>query len=62
MSFVREAEALKKLLKKKEEENKYSGVVYIKHKDEVLFSSIHGYANRTWNVENKLNTKFRIGL
>lgn len=61
MSFVREGKTLLEILKRKERENKYSGVVCIKHKEEIIFSSVHGYANRTWMVNNELNTKFRIG-
>lgn len=61
MKFARETEILTENLKKKEEANEYSGVVCIKHNEDVLFSSTHGYANRTWNVKNRLDTKFRIG-
>ncbi len=61
MKFKKEAEVLNKLLKQKEQENTFSGVVYIKHKENTLFSSAYGYANRTWQVKNQLDTKFRIG-
>lgn len=60
MNFERESGILSDMLKKKEADNKYSGVVYIKHKDDILFASSYGYANRTWLVENALDTKFRI--
>lgn len=61
MTLTKEIEALREVLKKKEVENEYSGIVYIKCKDEILHSSAHGDANRTWRVKNDLNTKFRVG-
>ncbi len=61
MEFKKESEALKRILNKKELENKYSGIVFIKRKEEVLFSHAYGYANRTWDVKNTIDTKFRIG-
>jgi len=61
MEFKRETELIQDILNKKEEQNQFSGVVYIKHQDQVLYSSAYGYANRTWGIKNDLNTKFRIG-
>lgn len=61
MDFKREANAIQTILSMKEGDNKFSGVVYIRNKEDILFSSSHGFANRTWNIKNDLNTKFRIG-
>ncbi len=61
MNFTREAQVIQDILSKKEKEDKYSGIVFIKHKNKVLYSSTRGYANRTWNIKNDLSTKFRIG-
>ncbi len=61
MEFKKESEVLKRILEKKELESKYSGIVFIKHKEEVLFSYAYGYANRTWTVKNTIDTKFRVG-
>jgi CubicO group peptidase (beta-lactamase class C family) len=51
---------LEKILASKYESNAFSGVVLIKRKDEELFKSCYGYANRSFMVPNTLSTKFRI--
>ncbi|MBU5228007.1 beta-lactamase family protein [Clostridium senegalense] len=40
--------------------NQFSGAVLIKKGNEEIFSGAYGYANRTWRVNNSLQTRFRI--
>ncbi len=41
-------------------DEEFSGVVWIQRNNDVLFDAVHGFANRTWKVKNRLDTRFRI--
>ncbi len=60
MKNINTWDSLQKTLLEKENEGEFSGVVYIKQKDEVLFSGCYGYANRTFRIKPELDTRFRI--
>jgi CubicO group peptidase (beta-lactamase class C family) len=51
---------MNQLLDDKSEEERFSGVVLIQRKDETVMESVYGYANRSWKVKNRANTRFRI--
>jgi len=38
----------------------FSGVVMIKQDGDELFKAAYGYANRSWKIQNQVNTRFRI--
>ncbi|HEX6032822.1 MAG TPA: serine hydrolase domain-containing protein, partial [Anaerolineales bacterium] len=54
------AERLDQLIKSKSQADQFSGVVLVKQHEDELFKAAYGYANRTWNIENRLDTRFRI--
>src|SRR5450432_1393874 len=39
----------------------FDGVVLVAKKDSVIYRKAFGMANRDWNVENRMDTKFRLG-
>jgi len=41
--------------------DKFSGVVLVAKKDEIVFEKAYGYANKNFEVPNQLDTKFNIG-
>lgn len=51
---------INKLIEEKVDKNQFSGVVLIKKGNEEVFSGAYGYANRTWRINNTLNTRFRV--
>lgn len=54
---------LKDKLKKLNEQgtlDQFNGVVYIKQGEETLLKQSFGYANRSFNLPNEIDTKFRI--
>jgi CubicO group peptidase (beta-lactamase class C family) len=51
---------LAQLLLEQSLENKFSGVVLIQREDVKLFEGAYGYANRSWKVKNRVDTRFRI--
>jgi CubicO group peptidase (beta-lactamase class C family) len=53
-------ERLHLLLEDKNRAGEFSGVVLVQQDAEVLFAKAHGYANRSWRVKNRLDTRFRI--
>jgi CubicO group peptidase (beta-lactamase class C family) len=57
MAFI---EKLNQLLIDKSHQKEFSGVILIQRDDNTLFKAVHGYANRSWKVENRLDTRFRI--
>lgn len=53
-------EQINELISDRVNKNQFSGVVLIKKGNEEIFSGAYGYANRTWRVNNSLQTRFRI--
>lgn len=53
-------EQINELISEKVDKSQFSGVVLIKKENEEIFSGAYGYANRTWKVNNRLRTRFRI--
>jgi CubicO group peptidase (beta-lactamase class C family) len=51
---------LKRLLTGKSAKEEFSGVVLIRQDDGPLFEGAYGYANRSWKVRNRADTRFRI--
>ncbi len=51
---------LNRLLAEKSDRREFSGVVLIKQDATTLFEGAYGYANRSWKVENRPDTRFRI--
>ncbi len=58
MSFAEEQ--LSQLFAEKSRQERFSGAVLISRNGEPLFRQAYGYANRSWKVENRVNTRFRI--
>ena len=54
------AERLRKGMATKSREERFSGVVLIKRDERELFGEACGYANRSWKVKNRMDTRFRI--
>jgi len=54
------SKALGELLEEKSRDETFSGAVLIQREGETLFEAVHGYANRSWNVMNRMDTRFRI--
>jgi CubicO group peptidase (beta-lactamase class C family) len=53
-------ERLNQLLIDTSHEERFSGAVLIQRNDETVFEAIYGYANRSWKVKNRVDTRFRI--
>ena len=53
-------ERLNQLLIDKNHEERFSGVVLIQRNNDTLFEAVYGYANRSWRVKNRVDTRFRI--
>jgi CubicO group peptidase (beta-lactamase class C family) len=51
---------LNRLLTGKSAKEEFSGVVLVKQNDGTLFEGVYGYANRSWGVNNRADTRFRI--
>jgi CubicO group peptidase (beta-lactamase class C family) len=51
---------LNQLITEKSDREEFSGVVLVKLDESVLYEGAYGYANRSWKVENHLDTRFRI--
>jgi CubicO group peptidase (beta-lactamase class C family) len=51
---------LNQLLNAKTAREEFSGVVLVKQNDGTLFEGAYGYANRSWKVRNRVDTRFRI--
>lgn len=54
------SDKLNKLLLKASQEGEFSGVVSISRKGVNEFEAASGYANRSWKIENRVETRFRI--
>jgi len=54
------SEQLSQLFTEKSDSGEFSGVVLVKQDESVLFEGAYGYANRSWKVKNRLDTRFRI--
>jgi CubicO group peptidase (beta-lactamase class C family) len=55
------AERLRELFVEKSRQELFSGAVLISQNGKSLFEQAYGYANRSWRVENRVDTRFRIG-
>lgn len=55
------AERLSQLFAEKSRQERFSGAVLISQHGQPLFERAYGYANRSWSVENGIDTRFRIG-
>lgn len=51
---------LHQLLTDKSESNAFSGAVLIRQEGSELFREAYGFANRAWNVETRVDTRFRV--
>lgn len=51
---------LNKVIEEVSNELSFSGVVYMKHDDEVVSKAAYGYANRSEKLSNSINTRFGI--
>jgi CubicO group peptidase (beta-lactamase class C family) len=54
------AKQLDEIITEKSNTGQFSGVILIKQGGDTLFEVPYGYANRTWNIRNQVNTRFRI--
>ena len=54
-------EKVSQLVSEKSREERFSGVVIIQQEGETILEAVHGYANRSWKVKNRIDTRFRIG-
>jgi CubicO group peptidase (beta-lactamase class C family) len=54
------ADRLHNLLLSKSRDEQFSGVVFVKRDEEELFKEAYGFANRSWNISNAVDTRFRI--
>ena len=54
------SERLNQLLIDANREERFSGVVLIQRNDDTVFEAVYGYANRSWKVKNRVDTRFRI--
>ena len=51
---------LERLLAEKNHGDGFSGVVLLQRGEEELFNQAYGYAIRSWKIENRIDTRFRI--
>jgi CubicO group peptidase (beta-lactamase class C family) len=51
---------LSKILAERSRKNEFSGAVLVRQGGTDLFRRAYGYANRTWKVKNRPDTRFRI--
>jgi CubicO group peptidase (beta-lactamase class C family) len=54
------AERVDQLIANKSRAEQFSGVVLVKQNENEWFKAAYGYANRTWRVESRVDTRFRI--
>jgi len=54
------AEELDQRISNKSREEQFSGVILVKRGENDLFKIAYGYANRSWKIENQVDTRFRI--
>jgi CubicO group peptidase (beta-lactamase class C family) len=54
------AQQVDQLITNKSKQEQFSGVVLVKRDEDELFKAAYGYANRTWKIENHVDTRFRI--
>ncbi|HEX5810370.1 MAG TPA: serine hydrolase domain-containing protein, partial [Anaerolineales bacterium] len=54
------ADQLHDLLLSKSRDEQFSGVVLLQRDDGELFKQAYGFANRSWNISNAVDTRFRI--
>lgn len=53
-------ERLSQLLADRSREERFSGVVLVQRNGQTIFETACGYANRAWQVKNRVDTRFRI--
>ena len=51
---------LNQLVADRSQKEEFSGVVLIQRGEDTLFEAAYGYANRSWKVKNRVDTRFRI--
>ena len=51
---------MNEIIAAKSREGQFSGVVSVKRNEDELFKAAYGYANRSWNIGNRIDTRFRI--
>ncbi|MEZ4658114.1 MAG: site-2 protease family protein [Caldilineaceae bacterium] len=54
------AEQVAELCSKKSKAEQFSGAIIIRHDKEDLLRAAYGYANRAWQIPNRIDTRFRI--
>lgn len=58
---VKEFQALDEFISAKTSSNEFSGVVLIAKDGNVLFEKGYGYADKNFNIPNRINTRFNLG-
>lgn len=53
-------EQLHELLARRSAEEAFSGAVLVQRQDRLFFEGAYGYANRSWKIGNRVDTRFRI--
>lgn len=54
------AERLDQVITNRSKAEQFSGVVLVKRGEDTLFQAAYGYANRSWKISNRVDTRFRI--
>lgn len=54
------ADRLDQIISAKSRAEQFSGVVLVKQDKDELFKAAYGYANRSWKIANRVDTRFRI--
>ncbi len=60
LSAQRKALKIDSLLSKYYQYNQFSGVALIEYEGEVIYKKSYGFADRSWNIPNRTNSKFQI--
>lgn len=55
------SESLDKYMQAQASVNQFAGTVIVVNKDKIVYEKAFGKANREWNIDNTIETKFRIG-
>jgi CubicO group peptidase (beta-lactamase class C family) len=59
-AFGQENQKIENLLQNAYQKGEYSGAVLVAKGDKVIYKGAVGLANRQWNIQNTINTRFRI--
>lgn len=54
------AKQLDQIIANKSREEQFSGAVLVRQAENDLYSAVYGYANRSWKIENRVDTRFRL--